>query len=303
MAGGEGGHGEGEGIFERMVVFLLFLGVLFLFSHWAIFDIDPSATSQSNTLIVPDKDADGLDAGVILHRTLVALGLTPGLIHVHLIHKFSTVHDDVERAAMQAKNPKFIIVVDQGSRSAPSIVESPDTKCLIIDHHLSDDFPTRATVVSACHFPPVATSSLLTYEICKPLHPTIESSCGVFCAIGTHGDLGNTLKWKPPFPDMTEVFKTHTKKAVNDAVALINAPRRTATFDVISAWQALLAAHSPKDILNNTRLLAARAEINEEVELQTHTPPKFSKDGKIAVLRIDSRAQVHGVIATRWVCK
>ena len=41
--------------------------------------------------------------------------------------------------------------------------------------------------------------------------------------MGTHGDLGNTLKWKPPFPDMTEVFKTHTKKAINDAVALINA--------------------------------------------------------------------------------
>jgi len=41
--------------------------------------------------------------------------------------------------------------------------------------------------------------------------------------MGTHGDLGNTLKWKPPFPDMTEIFKTHTKKAINDAVALINA--------------------------------------------------------------------------------
>ena len=41
--------------------------------------------------------------------------------------------------------------------------------------------------------------------------------------MGTHGDLGNTLKWKPPFPDMTEVFKTHTKKAINDAVALVNA--------------------------------------------------------------------------------
>ena len=118
--------------------------------------------------------------------------------------------------------------------------------------------------------------------------------------MGTHGDLGNTLKWKDPFPDMTEVFKTHTKKAVNDAVALVNAPRRTSEFDVISAWKALLEASGPKDILGNARLLSARAEINEEVEKQTHTPPKFSKDGKIAVLRINSAAQVHGVIATRW---
>ena len=260
-----------------------------------------SVSLQGKTLIVPDKDADGLDAGVILHRTLIALGLSSSLIDVHLIGKNSTVHNESERAAMQAKDPKFIIVVDQGSRAAPPVVDSPGVKALIIDHHLSDEFPENATVVSACHFPPVATSALLTYEICKPLHPDIVGGCGFLCAMGTHGDLGNTLKWKSPFPDMTDVFKTHTKKAVNDAVALVNAPRRTAKFDVVSAWQALLAANGPKDVLTNARLLDARAEINEEVERQTHTPPKFSKDGKIAVLRINSEAQVHGVIATRWV--
>ncbi|KAM0799092.1 DHH family protein-like protein [Usnea florida] len=258
------------------------------------------AASQSKTLIVPDKDADGLDAGVIIRKTLVALGMSPDLIDVHLIGKNVTVHDEVERAAMLAKDPTYIIVVDQGSRAAPPIVDSPHTKSLIIDHHLSDEFPENATIVSACHYPPVATSALLTYEICKPLHPTIASTCGFLCAMGTHGDLGNTLKWKPPFPDMTEVFRTHTKKATNDAVALINAPRRTSKFDVISAWEALLAANGPKDILSNVRLLNARAEINDEVEKQTHTPPKFSKDGKIAVLRINSEMQVHGVIATRW---
>lgn len=175
-----------------------------------------------------------------------------------------------------------------------------------------------AQVVSASHYPPVATSALLTYEICKNLHPDIASLCGYLCAMGTHGDLGNTLKWNPPFPDMTEVFKTHTKKAINEAVSLLNArkqplnlplvektdkksARRTAKFDVITAWEALLAANSPKEVLSNRRLLSARAEINEEVERQTHTAPKFSKDGKIAVFRIHSAAQVHPVIATRWV--
>ncbi|KAG8527182.1 uncharacterized protein KY384_008612 [Bacidia gigantensis] len=99
---------------------------------------------------------------------------------------------------------------------------------------------------------------------------------------------------------MTEVFKTHTKKSINDAVSLVNAPRRTAKYDVISAWNALENANGPKDVLRYPRLLEARQEINEEVEFRTHTPPKFSKDGKIAVLRINSAAQVHGVIATRW---
>ncbi|KAL8872448.1 MAG: hypothetical protein Q9174_001918 [Haloplaca sp. 1 TL-2023] len=262
--------------------------------------LEECATSQQKVLIVPDKDADGLDAGVIIHRTLTALGAASSAIDVHLVAKGKSIHDEEEREAMKVKDPKYIIVVDQGSRSGPPVVEPPDVKSLIIDHHLSDDFPERATVVSACHYPPVATSALLVYEICKTLHPSIASTCGYLCAMGTHGDLGNTLKWSPPFPDMTEVFKTHTKKAINDAVSLLNAPRRTAKFDVNTAWEALLAASSPKDVLNNKRLLSARAEINEEVERHTHAAPKFSKDGKIAVFRIHSAAQVHPVIATRW---
>ena len=105
-----------------------------------------SAISGQKTLIVPDKDADGLDAGVILQRTLQALGLEGDLIDVHLLSKHATVHDESERRTMEAKDPKFIIVVDQGSREAPPIVDSPTTKCLIIDHHLSDQFPRNATV-------------------------------------------------------------------------------------------------------------------------------------------------------------
>ena len=258
------------------------------------------AASGKKTLIVPDKDADGLSSGVTLHRTLIALGLDPSLISVHLVKKGTGIHDESERAAMAAKGPAYIIVLDQGSRGGPPVIDDPSVKSLILDHHLSDEFPTNATVASACHWPPVATTSLLTYEICKTLEPSIAESCAYLCCIGTHGDLGNTLKWLPPFPDMRETFKTHTKKSINDAVSLLNAPRRTAKFDVISAWDALMASNNPKDLLNNGRLQAARAEINQEVELNTHTPPKFSQDGRIAVLRIHSAAQVHPVIATRW---
>ena len=95
---------------------------------------------------MPDKDADGLDAGVIIHRTLTALGLPPSLIDVHLVRKGSNIHDEEERVAMRAKEPKFVIVVDQGSRSGPPVIDGPDVKALIIDHHLSDDFPENATV-------------------------------------------------------------------------------------------------------------------------------------------------------------
>jgi hypothetical protein len=77
--------------------------------------------------------------------------------------------------------------------------------------------------VSACHCPPVATTSLTTYEICRELDRDVALDCGYLCAIGTHGDLGNTLKWLPPFPDMAETFKKHTKKTINDCVSFINA--------------------------------------------------------------------------------
>jgi hypothetical protein len=79
------------------------------------------------------------------------------------------------------------------------------------------------------------------------------------------------------------------------------AARRTGTYDVVTAWKALLEAKDLKEILSNRRLEEARREINFEVEKHTHTPPKFSKDGKIAVLKINTQAQVHPVIATRWV--
>ncbi|PMD42435.1 DHH family protein-like protein [Hyaloscypha variabilis F] len=258
------------------------------------------AAAQKPTLIVPDKDADGLSSGVIIHRTLVKLGLDPRHLDVHLVQKGSNIHEENERKLMLEKKPTFIIVLDQGSRGGPPVIDDPDAKSLLIDHHLSDEFPKDAQVVSACHCPPVATTSLVTYEICKELDQDIAQECGYLCAIGTHGDLGNTLKWEPPFPDMTETFKKYTKKAINDCISYINAPRRTGKYDVITAWKALLEAKDLKQILGNRRLEEARHEINLEVEKHTHTPPKFSKDGKIAVLKINTQAQVHPVIATRW---
>ncbi|KIV79824.1 hypothetical protein PV11_07371 [Exophiala sideris] len=262
--------------------------------------IKECAASGKKTLIVPDKDADGLSSGVTLYRTLTALGLDESMIDVHLVQKGSNIHVQSEREAMAAKDPAYIFVLDQGSVAAPPVVDLPNTKSIIIDHHLSDHFPEGAQVVSACHYRPVSTTSLLIYEICKTLAEGIESSCAYLACIGTHGDLGNTLKWAPPFPDMKEAFKIHTKKSINDAVSLVNAPRRTAKYDVITAWSALLNSTDPKTLLDNGRLQSARAEINAEVELNTHTPPKFSADGRIAVLRINTPAQVHPVIATRW---
>lgn len=260
-----------------------------------------SVAAQKKTLIVPDKDADGLTSGAILQNTLIILGLAPELIGTHLLHKGYNIHDETERKAMAALDPAFIFVLDQGSRNSPPVIDASH-QALIIDHHwaLDNDFPRGSQHITACNYPPVATSSLLTYHVCVALHTEVARTCDWLCVMGTHGDLGNALKWEPPFPDMKQTFKSYTKKALNEAVSLINAPRRTAAFNVAAAWKALMAAKAPGDLLKNTDLLRARAEVNAEVERCTHTAPKFSADARIAVFRINSAAQVHPVTATRW---
>ncbi|KAK1783208.1 DHH phosphoesterase [Copromyces sp. CBS 386.78] len=260
------------------------------------------ATAKTKTLIVPDKDADGLASGSILQQTLVLLGLPSSLITTHLVQRGNNIHDPSERAAMADLSPSYVFVLDQGSRRSLPVVDIPNHRALIIDHHQAaeDEFPSGSQHVTACNSPPVATSALLTYLICHPLHPAIEEQCAWLAVLGTHGDLGTNFKWQPPFPDMGNVLKRYTRKRLNDAVSLINAPRRTAAYNVPAAWEALTQATGPADLLANKALWAARAEVNAEVERCTHVPPKFSTDGRVAVLRMKSKAQVHPVIATRW---
>jgi len=81
---------------------------------------------------------------------------------------------------------------------------------------------------------------------------------------------------------------------------MMNAPRRTSEYEVQEAWEAILHASTPKDISSNPTFVAARQRVNAEVERCTHTAPKFSKDGRVALFRMESGYQVHPVIATRW---
>ena len=72
---------------------------------------------------------------------------------------------------------------------------------------------------------PVATSATLAYVLCRPLHVSVPDTCDYLCAIGTLGDLGTAFQFPPPFPqkDMKACFKKYTKKAITDAISLVNA--------------------------------------------------------------------------------
>ncbi|KAJ5056101.1 glycosyl hydrolase family 85-domain-containing protein [Bipolaris maydis] len=263
--------------------------------------IKECAIAQKPTVIIPDKDADGLSSGAILYHTLTTLGLSSDLISVYFPPKGSNVHDESTKEVLTAKSPVFIFVLDQGSRKSPPLIDSLHT-CLVIDHHFADEggFPEGAEYVTAHDCPPVATSALLTYNVCLPLHADLNDKISWLAALGTHGDLGGTIKWEPPFPDMKATFKQYTKKAINDAVALVNAPRRSAAYNVEDAWAAVLSAESPGSIVKDEKLRNASLEVRRETERCTHTPPTFSADATIALLSISSAAQIHPVIATRW---
>jgi len=76
--------------------------------------------------------------------------------------------------------------------------------------------------------------------------------------------------------------------------------RRLAECPVQIAWSTIESAKRPQDVASSEGLHAARKLIAQKVEQHTHTPPKFSKDGRFALLTINCPDQIHPVIATRW---
>ncbi|KAK2124937.1 hypothetical protein NOF04DRAFT_1417487 [Fusarium oxysporum II5] len=244
------------------------------------------AAASKRTLIVPDKDADGLAAGAIIRKTLILLGLDPKLISGYTMNKNSSLNYRDSRTNMEAYKPSYIIVLDQGSWKSEPVIDSPH-RALVIDHHIAenDDHPEGAILVTANKCPPIATSSLLTYLICRDLQEGVEEACGWLC--------------RSPFPNMEATFKTHTRRSINSSAMFINAPRRTAAYDVPRAWKTLIEASSPRDLVKNRFLKEARAQVIFEMKRAGRVVPKFSADKKIAVIRINSKAQIHAVIATR----
>ncbi|KAG7529431.1 hypothetical protein FFLO_05659 [Filobasidium floriforme] len=266
------------------------------------------AANKRKVLLVPDKDADGLSAGYVLHKTLELLGLPADHIYVHVLSKGTNVHSEAEVNAMERmvdeNGIERVVVLDQGSRPGKIVGNLPDggKALLLIDHHQSEEFPPDAVVLTACHTSPIATTSLLTYMTCLPLHSNVQEACDWAALMGYIGDLGTGTKWgQAPWPAHIAVCsRRYGGKTIADAVGAVNAPRRTAEYNVKKAWDILLAASEPKEVALNAWLKLCRLDVNDEIEKWARVPPRFSADGRVALLRVDSGFQIHPVIATRW---
>lgn len=184
-----------------------------------------------HTLIIPDKDADGLSSGLLLYRTLTSMGLPQSHLHVHVLSKGTNVHSDIERESIESYasgGVERVVVLDQGSRPGPPIANRKEgRRTLIVDHHQADTWPEDAEVLTACHSPPISTTSLLTYVLCKDLHDIVEQDLQWVALLGVYGDLGSgTVKFGKNgwgCPELADAEKRYTKKKVSDAVAALNA--------------------------------------------------------------------------------
>ena len=194
-----------------------------------------------------------VSSGMVMRTTIAILGLPTDLIKTHLLQKGTNVSSQKEQLAMEelirtslpAKSEEAtterqqvrVIVMDQGSRPGPPLVRSTavdaDVRTLIIDHHMSDAWPDEAQVLTACHSPPISTSSLLTYLACRPLHPDIPKATGWYAILGVFGDLGpNEIAWgdtRGSWPvceeliELGEICKAIGKKPLTSAVSALNA--------------------------------------------------------------------------------
>jgi single-stranded-DNA-specific exonuclease len=238
-----------------------------------------------------DVDTDGITAGALWQRTMERLGfanlarLTPD--------RERNAWTPKNRARVAALSPERLFVLDLGS--APEPLAGVPT-CLV-DHHRPEGEPPGGTLITAYHWNPIPTTSLLMYELGASLCDI--SDLDWIAAIGAVGDLGEHA----PFALLEDAKKKYTAKYLKDAAALLNAARRSSGFDPEVAARALLAHASPKELVLSksndvARLNQARGEVKEELNAARKVAPIFS--GPVALLRLNSPCQVHPLIAQQW---
>jgi single-stranded-DNA-specific exonuclease len=197
-------------------------------------------------------------------------------------------------ARIQALEPGLVIVTDLGIRPEPVL---PGTPTVLIDHHVPQGLPERATVISGYGQDPTPSSSLLAYWCIE----TVAAADDLLwiAALGLMGDYGE----RAPFTELAEARGRYKAKVLREAISLINAPRRSSMGDAQPAFDLLLKASSPEDILSGehpeTALLQqARDEVKAELEAARRIPPRFA--GPVALIEIHSRCQIHPLVAQSW---
>ena len=240
--------------------------------------------------ILGHNDADGLSAVALFARAFAAAGWA---VRTRIVGRGESPWSDAMREELTDEPVGGLIIADLGVRDA---LPKPGVPTVVVDHHIPGVPPAGATVISGHGQDPIPTSSLLAFW-CAGTLTEVEPWLWL-AAVGLIGDMAE----KAGFPEM-EAARRFGVTALRDAVALVNAPRRSASGDAAPALALLMTADGPKDVLSGDRpetaaLLTARAEVRRELEAARRIGPMVR--GEVALIRFASPTQIHPLIAQQW---
>jgi single-stranded-DNA-specific exonuclease len=231
-------------------------------------------------------DADGLAAGAIFGRAMSRLGFAD--VTVVPSGRGESAFSDAARRRLGALKPAGLIVTDLGVHRDGVLSEVPT---LYVDHHQPEGEPDGAMVISGYRWEPIPASAWLAFELMAPL-ADIED-LGWIAAVGIMSDLGDGAPW----PKLPEIKKRYTAKWLKEAVALVNAARRSSAFDIGTPLDLLMRVDSPKKLATDARgadkLRAYRAEVKTALAEARKAAPGFARGQPFALLKLDSPVQLH----------
>lgn len=249
-----------------------------------------------NTVILCDGDVDGLGAATVLWYYLVRQGVDAAKIKVRQPGKGENAFTPKTCTEVAAESPTALFVLDLGIRDQEIVAGVPT---LFVDHHRPEGEPPDSVVLTGYQWRPVPTSSLLTYLLCNR-EGTVRDKAWA-AAIGNLGDLG------PEQIDMQAAIKEQKQKWLREATTLLNSAKRSSQPAVgcAAAFRVLQTAESAKAIVEGdspdlTMLRELKIEVQHELNNAKRTAPKFSRDKPVALLRFDSAARVHPLLAQSW---
>lgn len=255
-------------------------------------------------IVLCHSDADGLAAGAILARGLKHTGRRATALATG---KIGNAWAEETRRCLLALTPApaALIVTDLGVRPDP--VLGDDVPAFFIDHHrpgggfMPEVAAADPCIVTGYGVEPTPCSALLALACVEALDPALGAELDWIAALGTLSDLGD----RAPFPFLAVAKKRHGATLLRDATSLLNAPRRAASGDASPALALLLRANGPREILSETipeaaALRVAKAEVAAAYAEAKKGAPKFTRDKRVAAVRMDTPCQVHPLVAQIW---
>ncbi|KAK6341464.1 hypothetical protein TWF696_008537 [Orbilia brochopaga] len=297
------------------------------------------AKSPSPTLLVPDPSRDGLVSGHILRQTLLALGKPKEKIGVHCVLKRGDVRESIEKSKLASttvsgERPGAIILLAQGSHGEGEIV--PGIPTLIIDHNRADSATGSVFMCTACEDPAVVKTVVLAYVVCEGLlrrmskwSSTLDDLLAWLFLVGLTdpsdrrgAGMADVIKMKQKQLMKVEgLFQSYSGWSIRKFQKLLTIFWFTPEFDPEVSWMILSAAldalsfveskdHHPPDmdmltleVMIEEYLSPRIRETERELRkwrLLVDAQPRFSEDGKLAIITIETPYEIHPFLALVW---